>query len=274
MAPFLAERIWKRAPFCVELVGCESCGFMFYNPRLDASEETRLYADYRLDEYQRKRQWSEPWYTKRFNADLASEVSYEYRRGLLRGILRQHLQGRKVERVLDYGGDRGDLVSGLVDGAAAYVYDISGIAPARGVTATKDPAGSSPDLIVNSNVLEHVGFPRRLLEEMVKMAPSGGLIFVEVPSESPFGAMRIVRRVAQIGWMVGRRPSLARYVARPASLYLMHEHINFYSPRSLGVLMRKCGCSMVAEGTYEMGGKLCGGVMAWYLGLAGDRVIG
>jgi Methyltransferase domain len=266
VAPFLAERIWKRSPFCVDLVGCESCGFMFYNPRLEASEERRLYADYRLGEYQRMRQASEPWYTKRFNAGLASESSYEYRRGLLRGILREHLRGRKVERVLDYGGDRGDLVSGLVDGAAAYVYDISGIAPAKGVTATRDPAGTRADLIVNSNVLEHVGFPRQIVADMVKMAPSGGLIFVEVPSESPFGAMRMMRRVAQIGWMAARRPSLARFVARPASLYLMHEHINFYGPRALGALMRKCGCSMVAQGTYEIGGKLLGGVMAWYLG--------
>jgi len=27
----LAERIWNRTPFCVGLVQCESCGFMFYN---------------------------------------------------------------------------------------------------------------------------------------------------------------------------------------------------------------------------------------------------
>jgi hypothetical protein len=274
VAPFVAERIWKRTPFCVDLVGCESCGFMFYNPRLEVSEETRLYADYRLDEYQRMRQATEPWYTKRFNTGLASESSYEHRRGLLRGILGKHLRGRKVERVLDYGGDRGDLVSGLVDGTAAYVYDISGIAPVEGVTATRDPAGTRADLIVNSNVLEHVGFPRRLVEEMVKMAPEGGLIFVEVPSESPFGAMRTMRRVAQMGWMTARHPSLARYVARPASLYLMHEHINFYSPRALGELMRNCGCAMVAEGTYEIGGKLLGGVMAWYLGRAGSTAAG
>ena len=43
VAPFLAERIWNRTPFCVGLVQCESCGFMFYNPRLDDDELHRLY---------------------------------------------------------------------------------------------------------------------------------------------------------------------------------------------------------------------------------------
>jgi hypothetical protein len=270
VAPFLAERIWKREPFCVDLVGCESCGFMFYNPRLEESEAARLYADYRMEEYQRKRNATEPWYTQKFNEDLASESSYEFRRGVLRKILREHLDGTNVERVLDYGGDRGDLVRGLVDGADAYVYDISGIAPVEGVKATRDPAGTRADLIVNSNVLEHVGFPRQIVAEMVKMAPKGGRIFVEVPSESPFGAMRMLRRVAQIGWMATTRPATARFVVRPASLYLMHEHINYFSPQSLGVLMRKCGCTLMAAGSYGIGGRMCGGVMAWYLG----RVVG
>jgi len=266
VAPFLARRIWDRPPFCVDLVQCQACGFMFYNPRLDPGEERRLYNNYRSEEYQRMRHASEPWYTVRFNADLASPQSYVLRRGKLAAILRQHLGQREIRRILDYGGDRGDLVAGLIPGAQAFVYDISGIPPADGVAATTDPAGCKADLIVNSNVLEHVGFPRRLVREILAAAPPGGLVFLEVPCESPFGWSRIVRRAAQIGIVSLTRPALALSVARPASLYTMHEHINYYSEPSLAALMRSCGCAIVATGSYFLAGRAGKGDMAWCLG--------
>lgn len=266
VAPFLAKRIWNRPPFTVAVVRCQACGFMFYNPRLDDEEAKRLYADYRLPEYQQMRHASEPWYTVRFNADVASPVVYERRRPVLAAILRQHLGNRKVRRVLDYGGDRGDLVRGLIDGAAAFVYDISGIPAVDGVTATNDPAECKADLVINSNVFEHVGFPRVLLEEIVKAIPHGGLVFLEVPREFPFGFARVFRRIVQSGIVALTRPALARHVLRPASLYLMHEHINYFSEQSLAALIRSCGCSVIGGGSYVMDSGVEKAPMVWCLG--------
>jgi len=270
VAPFLARRIWDRPPFCVDLVQCKACGFMFYNPRLDAAEEGRLYAGYRSEEYQRMRHASEPWYTKTFNSDLASPSSYELRRRTLAAILRQHLSKREIRRVLDYGGDRGDLVRGLVNEAAAFVYDISGIPAVGGVTSTTDPAGCKADLIISSNVLEHVGFPQRLMGEILEATPAGGMVFLEVPCESPFRLARILRRVAQIGIMALTRPALACSVARPAGLYMMHEHINYFTEQSLATLMRSCRCAVIAAGSYILDGPAGKGEMAWCLGTAPD----
>jgi len=266
VAPFLATRIWEREPFCVDLVQCKACGFMFYNPRLDAAEEARLYAGYRSEEYRRMRQASEPWYSAKFNADLASPSSYEIRRERVGAILRRHLGQREIKRVLDYGGDHGDLVRGLLDGATAFVYDISGMPAADGVTPTSDPAGCKADLIINSNVLEHVGFPRRLVGEIMQATPAGGLIFLEVPCESPFGLSRIVRRVAQIGIMALTRPALVWQVACPAGLYMMHEHVNYFTEHSLTTLMRVCGCEVIAAGSYFFAGRAGKGDLAWCLG--------
>jgi len=268
VAPFLARRIWDRSAFLVDLVRCTSCGFVFYNPRLDAAEEARLYANYHLDEYRRMRQSLEPWYTVKFNAQLIASGNYERRRRALAAILRRHLGDRVVRRVLDYGGDRGDLVCGLVDGAAAFVYDISGVAAADGVTATSDPASCQADLIVNSNVLEHVAFPRRLLDDILKAAPAGGLVFLEVPCESPFRLSRLARRIAQAGIVSVARPTLARSVLRPATLFMMHEHVNYFSSHSLGALMRSGGCAIVAAGTDAPEGSAKQGDMAWCLGTA------
>ncbi len=266
VAPFLAKRIWNRTPFCVNLVKCEACGFMFYNPRLDDDELRRLYGNYRSEEYQQMRHASEPWYTTKFNTDLASAKSYEIRRAKLAPILRDNIGELKIHRILDYGGDRGDLVVSLLDGAEAFVYDISGIPAATGVMSITDPAGCKADLIINSNVLEHVGFPRLLVGEILKAAPEDGLVFFEVPCEEPLGLARLSRRIAQLGVMTFTRPALARYMIRPASLYMMHEHINYFTELSLIELMRACGGNVVAAGSYFSSGRAGKADMAWCLG--------
>ncbi len=265
VAPFVAKRTWNRPPFCVDLVQCDSCGFTFYNPRLDDDDLRNLYRDHRSEEYQKMRFSSEPWYTPKFNDDLASPSSYEIRRAKLSPILRQYLGPRKIRRILDYGGDRGDLVAGLIEGAEPFTYDISGIPAAPGVTATSDPIGCKADLIINSNVLEHVGFPRLLVTEILDAAPEGGLVFLEVPCELPFGLKRLARRIAQIGLMALTRPSVARYVVRPATLYMMHLHINYFTEHCLSTLVRECGGTVVAAGSYPFAGTAGSADMAWCL---------
>ncbi len=267
VAPFVARRTWNRAPFCVDLVQCGNCGFMFYNPRLDDDDLRHLYTGYRSEEFQRMRFATEPWYTPSFNDDLASPRSYEIRRTKLAPVLRQHLGQRKITRILDYGGDRGDLIDGLLADAELYSYDISGIEVAPGVTATKDPAACHADLIINSNVLEHVGFPRVLVSEILQSAPEGGLIFLEAPVEFPFGLSRLARRIAQIGIMTLLRPSTARYILRPATLYMMHMHINYFSEHSLKVLTETCGGKVIDTGTYPYGSRAGQTDMAWCLAL-------
>ncbi len=265
VAPFVARRTWNRKPFCVDLVTCTICGFIFYNPRLDEEDLRNLYRDFRSEEHQKARFATEPWYTPSFNADLASPHSYEIRRAKLAPILREHLGQRKVQRILDYGGDRGDLVMGLLDGAESYSYDISGVEVAPGVTSTKNPAACQADLIINSNVLEHVGFPRTLVNEIFAAAPVGGLVFLEVPIEFPFGLPRLARRIAQIGIMAALRPATVPHILRPATLYMMHMHINYFSEHTLKLLTEKCGGEVIAKGTYPYGSRAGKADMAWCL---------
>lgn len=266
VAPFLARRMWDRDPFCVDLVRCRDCGFAFYNPRLEDADLQRLYGGYRSDEYRKMRHASEPWYTERFNADLASAAHYTMRRAKLAPIFQQHLHGRTIPSVLDYGGDHGDLMLGLFGNAQLFLYDISGADPAPGVTAVHDPAACRASLIINSNVLEHVGFPRALVSDMFKAAPSGGLVFLEVPCEAALGIRRIVRRTAQMAVIAAARPSLARHVLRPATFYMMHEHVNYFTEHSLNTLMRVCGGEVVASGKYPLAAEASNEGVVWCLG--------
>jgi len=266
VAPFLARRIWNRDPFCIDLVKCESCGFMFYNPRLDDADLQQQYRGYRSAEYLEMRRHFEPWYTTRFNADLASPAHYNSRRAKLVPIFREHLSGRTINRVLDYGGDHGDLMLGLFGDAQLLLYDISGADPAPGVTAVTDPAACKADLILNSNVLEHIGFPRQMVRQIFDAAPVGGLVFLEVPCEAAFGINRIVRRIAQTVITSARRPSLIPQIVHPATLYMMHEHINYFTEHALATLMRNCGGTVLASGYYPLTAKASSEGVVWCLG--------
>ncbi len=263
---FLAKRIWNRKPFRIDLVLCSRCAFAFYNPRLDDDELQRFYTGYRSPEYLEMRRSFEPWYTEKFNADLASPAHYESRRAKLAPIFQQHLRGRTIRRVLDHGGDHGDLMLGLFGDAELYLYDISGAAPALGVTAVSDPASCRPDLIINSNVLEHVGFPRVLVSQILDAAPPGGLVFLETPCENVFGWRRILRRIAQIPLMTAAKSRLAVHLLQPATIFMMHEHINYYTERSLTTLMDRCGGNVIASGFYPLVATAGNEGIVWCLG--------
>jgi hypothetical protein len=170
--------------------------------------------------------------------------------------------------VLDFGGDRGALVRGLIPGAKSYVYDISAVSPEPGVESAGDLAACRAlqfDLMLNSNVLEHVGFPRVLLEQIRSVATDKTLVFVEVPFESPLGRELLVRRVVQLGVLLVARPSIGWPLANPRGLCLMHEHINYFGTKSLKALMTSCGWSVLAAGTYRCHPPSGGDTMGWCL---------
>jgi hypothetical protein len=268
VAPFLARRVWSRRAFPIDLVRCEQCDFMFFNPRLDPDEEGRLYSQYRSEDYQQIRHSHEPWYTKRFNAALSKPEIMHARRQMVSEVLKRHLADRQISSVLDFGGDRGALVRGLIPGARSYVYDISAVAPEPDVGPVGDLAACQAlrsDLILNSNVLEHVGFPRVLLEQIRSVASDKTLVYIEVPFESPFGSELLMRRIVQLGVLLATRPFIGWALAGPRGLCLMHEHINYFNAKSLEVLMTTCGWSVIASDSYRCNGPSGGDTMGWCL---------
>jgi hypothetical protein len=268
VAPFLARRVWSRPAFPIDLVRCEKCDFMFFNPRLDPGEENRLYSQYRSEEYQQMRHKHEPWYTKRFNSNLSKPELMQARRQMVSQVLVRHLADRQITSVLDFGGDRGALVCGLIPDAKSYVYDISAVAPEPGVGPVRNLAECRAlgcDLILNSNVLEHVGSPRILLEQIRSVTSDNSLVFVEVPFESPFDRELLMRRIVQLGVLLAARPSIGWTLASPRGLCVMHEHINYFSTKSLEALMTSCGWSVIALDTYRCNGPSGGDTMGWCL---------
>jgi hypothetical protein len=278
-SPFIAKRIWNRRPFPIELLTCKTCGFIFANPRFEPAEEKILYAGYRAAEYQNERHTCEPWYTEGFNRSLFSPEVLTKRRGPLAAIFREHVP-QSVKTILDFGGDRGDLFEGLIPGSSTCVYDISGVEPVHGVRALRsmnECAAYGFDLIACSNVLEHVGSPRNIVDEMNKIAAPDTLFFIEVPSESPFGTAGFVKRFAQQLILLGARPGLAFSMLPFDFVRLVHEHVNFFSVESLVKLMQVAGLEVFAKGLYSSASfsfgpyKLAVGRMAWCLARRGGH---
>lgn len=271
-SPFIAKRIWNREPFSIRIKKCRRCKFSFADTRFEQHEENRLYADYRGLEYQSIRQSCEPWYTPKFNTRLSTGMM-EKRRAPISNIFRDHLPC-DIKSVLDFGGDRGDLFAGMVRGASTYVYDISGIAAAPGVTALSsldDCAEKKFDLIGCSNVFEHVAYPRKLLADIKRIARHRTLVFIEVPSETPFGLRNYAKRSAQELILAATRRKVAASLLPFGFLRQVHEHVNFFSLHSLKKLMEVEGFEVLAAGTYPSEGysfgpyRIAAGRLAWTL---------
>ena len=65
------------------------------------------------------------------------------------------------------------------------------------------------------------------------------------------------------------RPSKSLPMLQPAALYMMHEHINYFTERSLTTLMRMAGGVPIASGTYPMVTAGQRVDMGWCLGTKG-----
>lgn len=269
-APFLAKRIWGREPFNIDFAECEGCGFQFFNPRLEAEEEGHLYRNYRSDEYQQMRQSVEPWYTPSMNANLSSNDYLEVRKERLRQILREGLPEIQKPRILDFGGDRGQLVDDLYPGAEAFVYDISRVTPLPGVIAChsiEECASRKFDVIICSNALEHVGDPRFLSAQLFSIAGPDTLVFLEIPFESPYNRHLVLRRLVQFGVLAILRPRVAWALAGTSFTCVMHEHINFFNGKSLSALVQHSGGHAIAHGDYPLSGTQAnGGRIGWCFG--------
>ncbi|BDU71016.1 class I SAM-dependent methyltransferase [Mesoterricola silvestris] len=230
IAPFIAERCGLGAPLPpVRAARCPSCDFVFFDHRFDEEEARKLYAGYRDASYNRQRLRHEPYY--HVLRELFEEGREATRKARIQDLANL-FEGisRPFPKVLDYGGERdGWLAKGVFPRSSVTSYDLSfDAAP---------PAPRSQDLVLCSNVLEHVSFPLDLLGALKACVKPSGLICLEVPLEH---------------W-----PGLRDFHARGEAL--LHEHVSFYSPRSVFRLLARAGLRPLGRGILR-GGTL--GILA------------
>lgn len=228
LMPFVAERalLWQACeitadwglksvpqghalPLCSTL-HCAECGMLFLDMRFDDAEMARLYADYRGAAYADQRERHEPGYAAR-NAGL---VAGDQHIPAVESFLAPWVPAQPA--ILDWGGANG--INTPLRGRATVhrVLDISGgsvVEGARAVSAA-EAAAQRHDLVVLSNVLEHVADPLALLLQVRALLDAASRLYIEVPLE----ALMQDAESAADAWRRKRH---------------WHEHVNFFSPRAL-----------------------------------------
>lgn len=238
LMPFLADRIFNWKPVEINeswglstikngyaysicnTLSCKVCDFLFLDIRFSDKEMNKLYKNYRGQEYTKQRDLYEPGYAER-NSSL--NEGQDYTKDVER-FLEPYL--KFPPSILDWGGDTGRNTPFKSHNISFDIYDISDkdLVPGAIKVSKKDAYDNNYDLVVCSNVLEHVPYPSNLLEEIVPCLKKDTILYIEVPYENIM-------------------------INDDESRYLMkkhwHEHINFFSEKSLELLLNNFNLEII-----------------------------
>jgi len=220
------EKIYAKS-ILVEMEVCPSCSFI--QTKMPFQEEAlgRLYADYRSESYNLERTRYEPEYASMAAEVGASDQEIKTRKGGLTRWLAGKLDQEPDFSMLDFGGATGMFLPDLR--GSKYVFDISNIAPAAGITKIKEESElGSYSYVQLAHVLEHVPYPLALTAKAASLLKQSGHLYIEVPQDL-------------------NEDALNRLANGDKTLRLaVHEHINQYFVPSLTALIRAAGLSIVA----------------------------
>jgi len=220
IAPFLVEHC-KLETAETLIRYCAACDFAFFDRRLTPEEVALLYCDYRGDDYNEQRLRLEPSYAPyipMFNDPLSDH--YRGRIGDLLGALAA-LPEVRPSTILDFGGD-GSIAARLFPAA-----EISHLDASAGVALQRDRF----DLILASQVFEHISDPREAMARVAAWLEEDGLLLLDLPRD----------------YLGPLSEALLWQERHGGPLTVMHEHINHFSARAIRRLLEAVGLAPVFE---------------------------
>ena len=240
LMPFVADRALGWAPVLIDeswglnsipsggaysicnSVQCGQCGGLFLDIRFTDGELGRLYDDYRGADYTALREGYEPGYEARARV-LQEGLPYVAK---VEAFLRPHLP--MPVRLLDWGGDTGRNTPFGAQASTFHIHDISRAEPMAGASfVTRGEIDADAyDLIVCSDVLEHVPHPLDLLDHIVSCMNERTLLYLGVPYEA---------------FMLRNRDNPDRVTAKRH----WHEHVNFFTQAAVERLCDHAGLAVV-----------------------------
>ena len=196
--PFLADRIFGWKPVTIDedwglqtikagtayaicnTLQCSDCDFVFLDIRFSDAELANLYKDYRGDQYNDLREFYEPGYTER-NRLLNAGIHYI---PVIEKFLEPYVEFPL--RILDWGGDTGKNTPFMSRSTSCDIFDISEkpVIPGAQRVEKSDVYTREYDLVVCSNVLEHIPYPSDLICDMRRAMSNDSILYIEVPYEN------------------------------------------------------------------------------------------
>ena len=246
LMPFIAQRIFSWRPtlisekwklntvksgkaysVCNSLL-CMDCNFLFLDMRFDDQELSRLYFNYRDENYTNLRNKYEPGY-KLINKVINLPNNYI----------------KKVEKflstfftsqinILDFGGDDGKNTPFKDTKNIIHIYDISKKPTVNNcIKVNKSNMLKKYNLVIFSNVIEHISYPQLIINEIKKLLNKNSILYIELPLEKIMKKMwgGQVTKIEQLRCLKNKKH--------------WHEHINFFSKKSLFKLFNCCGLKII-----------------------------
>jgi len=269
--PFIAERIWNAAPFPVKLLHCNNCDFIFYSPRPEDNELEKLYKNYRGPEYQKQREKFEKGYTKELNESIGNNrLEVEERKSNMSAFLEGRFDTGKVKSVLDYGGDKGQFILDEFNTAERYVYEISDNPLCPGIKRIVDISESEDkkfDFILCCHVLEHASNPHFIINRIKKFSYKNTKFYFEVPVLFPSmfkgDLINMFFKILSFPIILHIYSKITDYPEKTA-FFPMHEHINFFSLRSLKQLLELHDLSVEVVSARKTHFGVCDRILSCY----------
>lgn len=195
---------------------CTNCSFLFLDIRFSEHELKKLYSDYRGKSYTELREKYEPGYTLR-NHNLNEKINYIDE---IEHFISPHIP--KNPKILDWGGHIGINTPFYGKAEGIFIYDISDNKTIPGTQKIMKTEISNHyfDLVICSNVLEHTPYPSDITTEISKTLGKASKLYIEVPLEDLMLKNEDALHQKKKHW---------------------HEHINFFSEKSLISLLRNSG---------------------------------
>jgi len=240
LMPFVADRVFGHKPLIIKpewgmrdllngvaytlcnSLQCQHCGVLFLDLRFSDREMSSLYRDYRGHGYTSLRLSYEPGYSS-YSDSHGQRATYIEQ---VEAFLHPLVPDKPV--ILDWGGDSGINTPLASSAKELHIYDISQV-PLIDGTHRFDPASAkseSFDLITCSQVLEHVPYPTKVVQQIVKWMQPETLLYLEVPYEA---------------LMRANPGSLSTHLSK----HHWHEHINFFTADSLYELVDHSALQLV-----------------------------
>lgn len=196
-----------------DISACTRCGFVYAPKPLDDEFLARLYE-----------QVIDPVLSRQ----MASSPSWVGHQLELASRLLQRAATTDVVRFLDYGCGNGTVVR-AVSGPRVHATGFDPHSSSENATRSLEQVRmASPfDLILLSDVLEHVQEPRRVLAQCRELLAEGGWIAVSVPDFNP-ARLRMILKDLRSGGPV--TPELNPW-----------EHLNYFSPETLARMVQEEG---------------------------------
>lgn len=239
--------------FKTKLCFCKNCSFAFYDYRLNEDEVEKLYYHYRDDEYQKLREQSEYWYTKKINNLINTDVcALEEQKRIIRKIIKDNCIDN-IETALDYGGNEGRTFFDELGTKKKYVFDISRVKTVEGVENISnydDLKKHSYSFIMCNMLFEHLSDPVSVMKKLSTIGGNDTVYYIEVPSENPFlkGNKFSISKHLELAFNPNYNLfKLIKYYLKTKKepFMPMKEHINFFTVKSMKKMIELNGFKVI-----------------------------